>query len=288
MASPCAIEREQLLQLISWYKATKRISLSVLRVCVQKTSEKIVDFVCCQDLCAKRERSVQLLVAVKVFGGSLRKFSPEKILGSPACFEEIWSFADQDRREDTLLLGKVLFLNTRFMATGRAATTAQGQFIATRTYRWCCRKLEVRWWYPFVVTAARRLTTDESCLSILPSCKWVFCGVDFVFLTMFFGRPSSVILSVTHNQWMHRMHAVSIPVVLKVAHNVHISVWLCSPHTSYQKQENQLGGILIFFPGVHPPTKAIAKSRDLHDEQEKPLKTWLSGCVSPLEYRKTP
>ena len=80
MASPCAIEREQLLQLRSGYNATKTISLSVLWVCVQKTSEKIVDLVCCQDLCAKRERSVQLLVAVKGFGGSLRKFSREKIL----------------------------------------------------------------------------------------------------------------------------------------------------------------------------------------------------------------
>ena len=199
MASPCAIEREQLLQLRSGYKATKTISLSVHWVCVQKTSEKIVDLVCCQDLCAKRERSVQLLVVVKVFGGSLRKFSPEKILGSPACFEEIWPFADQDRREDALLLvGKVLFLNTRFMATGRAATTAQGQFIAVRTYCWCCRKLEVRRRRPFVVTAARRLTIDESCLSILPSCKWVFCGVGFFFLTMFSGRLSSEILSVTH------------------------------------------------------------------------------------------
>ena len=163
-----------------------------------KTSEKIVDLVCCQDLCAKRERSVQLLVVVKVFGGSLRKFSPEKNWGSPACFEEIWPFADQDRREDALLLvGKVLFLNTRFMATGRAARTGQGQFIAARTYLWCCRKLEVRRRRPFVVTAARRLTIDESCLSILPSCKWVFCGVGF-FLTMFSGRLSSEILSVTH------------------------------------------------------------------------------------------
>ena len=156
MASPCTIERDKLLQLRPGYEATKTISLSVLWVCVQQTSEKIVDLVCCQDLCAKRESSVQLLVAVKVFGGSLRKFSPEKILGSPACFEEIWPFTDQDWREDALLLvGKVLFLNTRFMATGRAATTTQGQFIAARTYRWCCQKLEVRWWRPIVVTVAR-------------------------------------------------------------------------------------------------------------------------------------
>ena len=96
MASPCAIERDQLLQLRSGYEATKTISLSVLWACVQKTSRKVVDMVSCQDRCAKRERSVQLLVVVKVLGRSLRKFSPEKILGSPACFEEIWPFADQE------------------------------------------------------------------------------------------------------------------------------------------------------------------------------------------------
>ena len=54
----------------------------------------MVDLVC-QDLCAKRERSVQLLVAVKVLGRSLRKFSPEKNFSSPACFEEIWPSADR-------------------------------------------------------------------------------------------------------------------------------------------------------------------------------------------------
>ena len=56
----------------------------------------MVDLVCCQDLCAKRERSVQLLVAVKVLGRSLRKFSPEKMLSSLACFEEIWPSADRE------------------------------------------------------------------------------------------------------------------------------------------------------------------------------------------------
>ena len=80
MASPCAIKRDPLLQLRSGYEATKTISPSVHWVCVQKTSGKMVDLVCCQDLCAKRERSVQLLVAVKVLGRSLGKFSPEKNL----------------------------------------------------------------------------------------------------------------------------------------------------------------------------------------------------------------
>ena len=78
MASPCANERDQQLQLRSGCEATKAISLSVHWVRVQKTSGKIVDLVCCQDRCAKRELSVQLLVAVKVLGRSLRKFSPEK------------------------------------------------------------------------------------------------------------------------------------------------------------------------------------------------------------------
>ena len=162
MASPCAIERDQLLQLRSGYEATITISLSVHWVCVQKTSGKIVDLDCCQDRCAKRERSVQLLVSVKVLGRSLRKFSPETIFSSPACFEEIWPFADREWRDDALLLVcKVLFLNARCMATWRAATTARGRFVAARTYSWCCRRLEVCWWRPFVVTAARRLTIDE-------------------------------------------------------------------------------------------------------------------------------
>ena len=163
MASPCAIEGDQLLQLRSGYEATKTIDrLSVHWVCVQKTSGKIVDLVCCQDLCAKRERSVQLFVAVKVLGRFLGKFSPEKFFSSPACFEEIWPFADREWRDDALLLvSKILFLNARCMATWRAATTAQGQFVAARTYRWCWRSLEVCWWRPFVVTAARRLTIDE-------------------------------------------------------------------------------------------------------------------------------
>ena len=169
MAYPCAIERSagpdqlQLLQLRSGYEAhTKTIGLSVHWVCVQKTSGKKVDLVCCQDLCAKIECSVQLLVAVKVLGRPLRKFSPEKIFTSPACFEEIWPFADREWRDDArLLVGEVLFLNTLCMATWRAATTAQGQFVAARTYRWCCRRLEVSWWRPLVVTAARRLSIDE-------------------------------------------------------------------------------------------------------------------------------
>ena len=96
MASPCAIERDQLLQLRSGYEATKTIGLSVHWVCSKKTSGKIVELVCCQDLCAKSECSVQLLVAVKVLGRSLGKFSPEKIFSSPACFEEIWPFADRE------------------------------------------------------------------------------------------------------------------------------------------------------------------------------------------------
>ena len=152
MASPCAIERDQLLQLRSGYEATKTIGLSVHLVCVQKTSGKIVDLVCCQDLCAKSECSVQLLVAVKVLGRSLGKFSPEKNFSSPACFEEIWPFADREWRDDALLLvGKVLFLNTRCMATWRAATTAQGQFVAARTYR---RVLSEAW--GFLVTSFGR------------------------------------------------------------------------------------------------------------------------------------
>ena len=89
MASPCAIERDQLLQLRSGYEATKTIGLSVHWVCVQKTSGKMVDFVCCQDLCAKIECSVQLLVVVKVLGRSLGKFSPEKIFSSPACWRNL-------------------------------------------------------------------------------------------------------------------------------------------------------------------------------------------------------
>ena len=88
-------ERDQLLQLRSGYEATKTIRLSVHWVCVQKTSGKIVDLVCCQDQCAKIECSVQLLVAVQVLGRSLGKFSPEKFFSSP-CFEEIWAFADRE------------------------------------------------------------------------------------------------------------------------------------------------------------------------------------------------
>ena len=67
-------------QLRSGYEATKTIGLSVHWVCVQKTRWKTVDFdlVCCQDLCAKIECSVQLLVVVKVLGRSLGKFSSEK------------------------------------------------------------------------------------------------------------------------------------------------------------------------------------------------------------------
>ena len=181
MASPCTIE--QLLQLRSGYEAAKTIRLSVLWLCVQKTSEKIIDLVCCQDLCAKKEHSVQLLVAVKVFGGSLRKFSPERIFGSPACFEEIWPFADQDWREDALLLvGKVLFLNTRFKATGRAATTAQG-----------AHKLKVRWWHPFVHGWP---STSRARASFLRASGY-FVALVF-FLTMFSGSLSSETLSATH------------------------------------------------------------------------------------------
>ena len=75
---------------------------------------------------------MQLLVAVKVFGGSLASFDQKKMFGSPACFEEIWPFADQeiwpfaDQDSALLLVGKVLFLKTRFMSARRAAAIAQG------------------------------------------------------------------------------------------------------------------------------------------------------------------
>ena len=218
MASPCAIEREQLLQLRSGYKATKMISLSVLWVCVQKTSEKIVDLVCCQDLCAKRERSVQLLVAVKVFGGSLRKFSPEKILGSPACFEEIWPFADQDRREDALLLvGKVLFLNTRSWRLGEQRRQRKGSLlppepIAGAAGSWRFVGDVLLSWLPL----AGCPSTSHAWASFLRASGY------FVALVFFFSNNvlrSFVIWNPVCDPKMLLMHAVPIPVVLKVAHN---------------------------------------------------------------------
>ena len=75
---------------------------------------------------------------------------------------------------------------------------ATSDLVAARTYRWCCRKLEVRRRRPFVVTVARRLTIDESCLSILPSCKWVFCDVGFFSNNVLRSGLSSEVLSVTH------------------------------------------------------------------------------------------
>ena len=213
---------------------------------------------------------MQLLVAVRVLGRSLRKFSPEKIFSSPACFEEIWPSADREWRDDALLLVcKVLFLNTRCTATWRAATTAQGQFVAARTYRWCCRRLEVCWWRPFVVTAARRLTIDELCLGILPSCKWV-CVALVCDLTMVSGRLSSVTLAMTHKYcWTHHMHA--IPVVLKVAHTD-----LCSSYTSYQKPVIQLGRIFIFFPECSSASQA--KSKDVSPAQDEQENCWRFDC----------
>ena len=70
-------------------------SLCTLGMCPENEWEDAVRIVC-----AKRERSVQLLVAVKVLGKSLRKFSPKKMFSSysclPACFEEIWLSADRE------------------------------------------------------------------------------------------------------------------------------------------------------------------------------------------------
>ena len=61
-------------------EATKTISFSVHWVFVQKTSGKLVDLVCCQDLCAKRERSVQLLVRSRCWGSPCASFHQKKFL----------------------------------------------------------------------------------------------------------------------------------------------------------------------------------------------------------------
>ena len=79
-------------------------------------------------------------------GKVLGQFSPEKILVHQRVLKKSGlSQTESDETTPSLLVSKVLFLNTRCMATWRAATTAQGQFVDARTYRWCCRRMEVCW-----------------------------------------------------------------------------------------------------------------------------------------------
>ena len=111
----------------------------------------------------QKENAVcNFLLRSRCWEGPCASFHQKKVLVHQRVLKKSGLSQTESWRDDALLLvSKVLFLNTRCMATWRAATTAQGQFVAARTYRWCCRRLEVCWWRPFVVTAARRLTIDE-------------------------------------------------------------------------------------------------------------------------------
>ena len=116
-------------------------------------------------MCKKRTQCATSCCGQGVGKVLAQVFTRKKILVHQRVLKK--SGLSQTESDETTPLSKILFLNARCMATWRAATTAQGQFVAARTCiagavgGWRCVGDVLLSWLPLAGWQARRVLPEH-------------------------------------------------------------------------------------------------------------------------------